>query len=282
MNAWRVLALAAALTMALAPAAPAGAGNAPPPLAPGLAVSEAAVDVAQVVGLARIGMARPDLIAPVRFEGPRALPQAKGDLIQGGFGLGAYTVLRDAPVQGQENVRLVSGLLTHRDLFGRGEWSSFTAGFVAEGDTVTIHRARVAPYYPRRPAVRFAFLPAAAAPAGLLDGAYTSVSLLRFLYEMAVPARDGLPAGDYVVFALFMDRLPPDAQVGLTAGRRPGGPGGDAEGKVVVAEDGWFAAALRARFDRGAGPAVFKALAVPPGGGAPEVAAVFATDGLVR
>jgi len=200
-------AVVVALLLIAAPGMAAAGAAEPRKLADGLEVTDAAVDVAQVLGLARLGMARPDLTGPVRFSGPKALPQVSGALIQGGFGLGTYSVMNDQPIKGRERVRMATGLLAHKDLFGRGEWSSFAAGFVTEGDKVTIHKAKIEPYYPLSPTVRFSFVPVADAPADLLDGRYTSVSLMRFLYEVASPARTGLPAGDYYAFALFMDRL---------------------------------------------------------------------------
>jgi hypothetical protein len=233
-----------------------------PATAPQTTVTADGLMVARALGLALDGQARATEIWPVRFRSEGARPKIDPDIRQRFFYANAVTFSRYSVIAGAPGVRVIEGLLSLEDVIGRHANTAFRSRYVVDaGGTLNVESATVIPIYLVDPRVRFGIVPADAVAAGWPLPRTPIEKLLELMAAHAVTRErrigTGSGARDYVVVAIFMDRIAPADKIELRIGDRADDPAGDTPGTVTFAEGGWRAAALRARFDVNGGCARF-------------------------
>ena len=239
--------------------------------------------VAQAIAWVLEGVARPDLIAPVRFGAPEALPPLDPGIRDAALRLSGIVVTGYERVDGEPARRLIRGLVRHQDQYGRLATTAFKAGYrLAEQEAIVIDSSAVLPLYAPDAGVRFAVVPGTRVSDFLIKKITSSTELLSFALENAVPLGrpSEFPKGrkDYYVFAFFLDRLAPGDRVGLRLSESADGLSGKSRDVHVVNDQGWRVAMVQGRFTLGDDKAPFvKAIHLPAGGSEPRLAGVFST-----
>ncbi|MCW5700601.1 MAG: hypothetical protein KIT00_12245 [Rhodospirillales bacterium] len=209
--------------------------------------------VARALGLALEGNAASELVWPVRFIAKEDMPAADSDLRGNHFYVGAIEFSRYGVIGGEKGSRVVEGLLIHRDPLGRYASTGFRSRYMINSEgSFDVQWATVTPLYAIDPPVRFGIVEAKAVP-GNWPSSKTSIAEVEALvrekgivpeHKMAIPSG----VRDYVIVALFMDRIAETDRVSLHVGDRadqvPANEGGNT---VVLAEGGWRTVVKRVR-----------------------------------
>jgi hypothetical protein len=190
-------------------------------------------------------------LEPAAVSGIRA---ARGGLQT--FDLEGVAVIRyGVAASGTSGVFELAVALTFVDATARRASYSVVTRFSFEADTIVVTSADVAAIAPERPAVYLAFVPAPAL-ARVNRAAASVPALLRTIPSAADRQGRGVPAEHYV-FAVVLDRIAPDARVGLRTSGTAAGVGGYPGMPTVLDFDGWRVVVERSTFALGAAPAFY-------------------------
>jgi hypothetical protein len=290
------IARALALALLLLGAANGARAQTPPP--PGEGARQATLKrlltpdgvlVAQAIAWVLEGVARPDLIAPVRFSGPQALPPLDPGIRDATLRLAGIVVTHYEKPEGAPARRLMRGVVRHEDGYGRFATTAFKAAYrLADQKEIIIDSAAVLRLYSPEAEVRFAVVPGARVSDFLLKRITSSTELLALARENAVrldrPSEFPKGRKDYYVFAFFLDRLAPGHLVDLRLSDTATGVNGKSRDVHVVDDQGWRVAMIPGRFTLGGAKETFvKAIHLPEGGAgaaagiAPRLVGIFST-----
>lgn len=241
-----------------------------------LAIDQLPWHVPMVVGASVLGMRgndRPADIWPVVIAPPAAAGLRDPEFLYSGFSLADVAVIDTRMSERLPGGIALRALLTFVDGAGRRARTLLGVHYTISERDVEIAEANVLPVAPARPEARLFIVPAEAFPGPVLDTVSDPLELLRQVSAKAVtgPAagRVTRAPGDYTVFAFFLDRLPPDAEVQLRVSDVEDGIGGDPGNSVGLYYQGWRVAVLRARFAIDAGLELFLKAVYRPGSGVP-------------
>jgi hypothetical protein len=178
----------------------------------------------------------------------------------------------------------------HSDAYSRFMYTHFKADYGLAGDTIVVDSTIVKPVEPARPRVALFFVPANKVPRDIAK-AHPYTTVLEFVIKNAVDVqgtkKTDRTVKDYYVFAFFMERLAPDAKVGLLISDRPDGLSGHWKGITRFQQDGWHGAFIPATFAVDNSPERFFKVLFEPGSYTPEkqrqpkVVGVFTTASTV-
>ena len=149
----------------------------------------------------------------------------------------------------------LAAVVTFTDATGRRASYSVALRFTFAEDVIVVQTADAAPIAPESPAVHIAFV-AASALSRVNRGAGNAPALLRSIAGVA--QRTGVGASqEYYTFAIVLDRLAPDARVGLRTSAEPRTINGYPGMPTVLDLDGWRILVERATFALDAPPAFY-------------------------
>lgn len=206
-----------------------------------------AMRVAEAIGICLERPQPTGRVGTVLFTLDAVRPRADARIVEGGFRLGNVVIYEGTDLAPDGSQRRVAGALIHRDILGREIVTSFSADYAVRPDGgINVGIAATKPHTRLQPKVLVVFVPKNRLPAGFPEGLSMTDACRMILNRGA--RMDGLrgtdrTTRDYRVFALFLNRLPDGARVGLAACDGPEAPG-DSAGSMAWSEDGWHIAAL--------------------------------------
>jgi len=189
---------------------------------------------------------------PVRFSDAALKTLREPHFRFEGFSLSAAGGRRLPAASVAPAMRGFDAVLKFTDILGRRTAVALRAEYDLSNGGLQVGRADVMSIVPERPTVRFLFVPAADLPSSSVTSHPKDTDFLRLAMSKAVagPGRPVAPTGptDFYVFAFFLNRLPPDANVEMRVSAKPDGIGGTLGNSVELSFHGWKTAVLRATF----------------------------------
>lgn len=249
-----------------------------------------ATQVAQAIALSLAGGGDRSLKPQVQFGTPNARPASDPIIARNSLKLVGVAITESEKQGPDQSGRRVRGMIAHSDAYSRFMYTHFKADYGLGGDTIVVDSTIVKPVEPARPRVALFFVPANKVPRDIAK-AHPYTTVLEFVIKNAVDVqgtkKTDRTVKDYYVFAFFMERLAPDAKVGLLISDRPDGLSGHWKGITRFQQDGWHGAFIPATFAVDNSPERFFKVLFEPGSYTPEkqrqpkVVGVFTTASTV-
>jgi peptidoglycan hydrolase-like protein with peptidoglycan-binding domain len=225
--------------------------------------------VARVLGLILEGVTDPALTAPVRFATDDAAPRPDPAIHNGGFKLVSSVITGYKKSEADQSRRTAGGGLLHQDRIGRQISTLFTVDYrlVADGSMVVIGTTLERIYEPI-PKISIYIVHADRVSENLLE-TRRAARLLQYVASHSVSRyqyrKIDRVAGNYYVFAFFMNRMAEDARIDLLISDQAVGMSGDGSNTRTFQENGWHVAYTPARLALDGTPEVFFKVLYTPG-----------------
>jgi peptidoglycan hydrolase-like protein with peptidoglycan-binding domain len=225
--------------------------------------------VARVLGMLLEGVNDPALTAPVQFATDDAAPRPDPAIRNGAFKLASSVITGYKKPGADQSRRTSSGVLLHQDRIGRHISTRFTVDYRLDPDgSMLVTGTTLAAIYAPIPRISIYIVHADRVSDDLLE-TRRAARLLQYVASHSVPRyqyrKIDRAAGDYYVFAFFMDRMAEDAKIDLLISDQAVGMSGDGSNTRTFQEKGWHVAYTPARLALDGTPEVFFKVLYTPG-----------------